>query len=195
VKPPSAFLTILRNYSTAPDIPYTTENKQLTVEKKRCCMQVGGVPEVIVPTTIDTNDNTAQPIYHHFTITAPIVSNDSVISVLRKIVEHGRSISIRISIKLIEGITTTWDVMLDGKTMLVTVPSGILAEGSKQSLVCLLELGSLIDCNCCIVAFKKDCRDVRQLMRTFMFLGFQPIPSPPAYWKAKGHICMAYEID
>jgi len=180
VKPPSAFLTILRNYSTAPDIPYT-QQKQLTEKRQDV--------EVIVPQPIET-----QPIYH-FTITAPIVNND-VISVLRKLVElKSNEVNIRISIKLIEGITTTWDVTIDGKTMLVSVPTGILAEGSKQSLVCLLELGSLIDCNCCIVAFKKDCRDVRQLMRTFMFLGFQPIPSP-AYWKSKGgQICMAYEID
>jgi len=183
VKPPSAFLTLLRNYSTAPDIPYTEKQQKLTAEKQHC-------PEVIVPDT--------QPIYH-FTITAPIVKNDGVISVLRKLIQlkSNDEVSVRISIKLIEGITTTWDIIIGNgcKTMLVSVPTGILAEGSKQSLVCLLELGSLIDCNCCIVAFKKDCRDVRQLMRTFMFLGFQPIPSPPAYWKSKGQICMAYEID
>jgi len=187
VRPPSAFLTLLRNYSTAPDIPYTVEKK---LTDKRCCIQ-DGVPEVIVPssTIIETQQ---QPIYH-FTITAPIVNNDNVISVLRKLVElRSNPVSIRISIKLIEGITTTWDVVIDGKTMLVSVPTGILAEGSKQSLVCLLELGSCIECNCCIITFKKDAANVRTMMRTFMFLGFQAIPSPKG---PKGQICMAYEID
>jgi len=188
VKHQSAFLTILRNYSIAPDIPHADAFTQQLLTEKRG-------PEIIVP------DDQQQPIYH-FTITAPIVNNDVMISVIHKLVDlrSRRHVNIRISIKLIEGITTSWDVCIDGKTMLVSVPPGILAEGSKQSLVCLLELGSLIECNCCIVAFKKDCRDRSQLMRTFMFLGFQPIPAPqqpPAYFggKAKGHICMAYEID
>ncbi|KAL5020368.1 hypothetical protein ScPMuIL_003260 [Solemya velum] len=74
-------------------------------------------------------------------------------------------------------LCVTWEtIVVDGK-LFVELPTGLLPEGSKESLVTLLEFAEeKLGVGHVIICFRKDRNDRATLIRTFMFLGFAVIP-------------------
>jgi len=185
--------TILRKTSGAPDEPHAAVN---VLKPQNCSTEdrsVGVVAKTPVPNPKCDSDCLAK---YHFRISAPRIS-PSVVTVLRELTHLVGRVQVQITVELMEGVTTTWEAKIEDGCMLVTVPSGLLGEGSKQSLICLLELAESVDCRRCIVSFAKDRRDRPMLTKTFLFLGFCPLP--PSQWPSSafvaGQMLMAYIID
>lgn len=66
-----------------------------------------------------------------------------------------------------------WKTLLVNGVLYVDIPSSMLPEGSRDSLISLLEFAEeKLECEKVFVCFKKDRTDRAALMRVFMFLGF-----------------------
>ncbi|VVC91438.1 unnamed protein product [Leptidea sinapis] len=60
--------------------------------------------------------------------------------------------------------------------MYLRVP-GVLQSGSKESFMLLLDFAEeQLRCTNCIICVQKSRPDRATLLRTFMFMGFQPLP-------------------
>nr|KAG5689198.1 hypothetical protein BaRGS_004032 [Batillaria attramentaria] len=81
----------------------------------------------------------------------------------------------------VPGIEVVWEtILVDGKRLYVEVPSGILPEGSRESLITLLEHAEeQLKCTHVILCFKKN----------------RPDRSHPLAPKTDDLIFMAYVID
>lgn len=100
-------------------------------------------------------------------------------------------------IVLADSIKVCWETVLSDKRLYVEVPNGILPEGSKESLVRLLEYAEeVLGCDDVVICFKKNRSDQASLIRTFMFMGFTL--APPGGNASIGSadvIFMIYNID
>ncbi|XP_052084607.1 LOW QUALITY PROTEIN: ornithine decarboxylase antizyme 2-like [Mytilus californianus] len=100
-------------------------------------------------------------------------------------------------IVLADSIEVCWETVLSDKRLYVEVPNGILPEGSKESLVRLLEYAEeVLGCDDVVICFKKNRSDQASLIRTFMFMGFAL--APPGGNASIGSadvIFMIYNID
>lgn len=100
-------------------------------------------------------------------------------------------------INVANGITVTWEtILVDGK-LYAEIPNTILPEGSKESLVTLLEYADeQLACSHVILCLKKNRTDRANLVRTFMFLGFGVAPpGDPLVPKAEDLLFLVYTID
>ncbi|XP_018576023.1 LOW QUALITY PROTEIN: ornithine decarboxylase antizyme 1 [Anoplophora glabripennis] len=92
-----------------------------------------------------------------------------------------------------------WDTVLQGRTLYVALPPRVLAEGSRESFVALLEAAEEdLKCEHVIVVFANDHPERAKLIRTFMFFGFTVLSPtsplmPPSL--ASGNVCMVYNIE
>lgn len=69
-----------------------------------------------------------------------------------------------------------WKTLLVDGTLYVDIPASMLPEGSRDSLVSLLEFAEeKLECEKVFVCFKKDRKDRAALMKVFMFLGFSVV--------------------
>lgn len=82
----------------------------------------------------------------------------------------------------VAGVEVVWEtVLVDRKRLYVEVPSGILPEGSRESLITLLEYAEEeLKCTHVILCFKKNRPDRSSLLRVFNFFGFTILP--PGNW-------------
>ena len=98
---------------------------------------------------------------------------------------------------LADNIKVSWETVVKDKRLYVEVPNGILPEGSKESLVRLLEYAEeVMGCDAVIICFKKNRPDRASLIRTFMFMGFTL--APPGGHTVVGSpdvIFMVYNIE
>ena len=70
-----------------------------------------------------------------------------------------------------------WKTLLVDGTLYVDIPVGIMPEGSRDSLVSLLEFAEeKLECEKVFVCFKNNRPYRTALMRVFMFLGFSVVP-------------------
>lgn len=100
-------------------------------------------------------------------------------------------------INVAPGIDVTWEtILVDGK-LYAEIPNTILPEGSKESLVTLLEYAEeKLSCSHVILCLKKNRPDRANLVRTFMFLGFGVAPpGDPLVPKAEDLLFLVYTID
>ncbi|KAK6184656.1 hypothetical protein SNE40_007087 [Patella caerulea] len=80
-------------------------------------------------------------------------------------------------IRLVESYEVAWETILIDNKLYVELPNGILPEGSKESLITLLEYAEeQLKCSHVILCFKKNRNDRANLIRVFSFFGFQTIP-------------------
>lgn len=85
--------------------------------------------------------------------------------------------SLRFAVALTDHKEVVWETVLLNGRLFVEVPSGILPEGSKESFIKLLEYAEeTLKCEHVIICFSKSRNDRAMLVRTFMFLGFSPLP-------------------
>jgi ornithine decarboxylase antizyme 1 len=187
------FLTTLQNPSGAPDVEPHAAQQTFKVLKPQNLVptegsSVGGQLESQqVPVTIAK---------YQFTISAPYL-DPAVVGLVRELVKSQQTARLQVTVQLIEGIQTHWDVTIDKRWMSVDVPAGPLGEGSKQSLISLLELAEAVGCQRCVVCLQKDRRDRSVIVKTFLFLGFTPMP--PSEWPSANppatQFFMAYNIE
>lgn len=86
----------------------------------------------------------------------------------------------RIVIKLhvTENTNSIWDTVLcpSNNILYVALPDILLPEASKQSFISLLEFAEdKLDVDAVVLCMRKDRPDRSQLVKTFLFLGFQPL--------------------
>lgn len=100
-------------------------------------------------------------------------------------------------ISVANGVVVKWETIYDERKLFVEVPNTILPDGSKESLVTLLEYAEeQLDCSHVILCFKKNRTDRASLIRTFMFLGFAVVcPGDPMVPNAEDLMFLAYTID
>jgi len=88
-----------------------------------------------------------------------------------------KALRLTLQVHLTSTIQNTWDTVLKDRKLIVDLPSSTLPDGSKQSFVTLLEYAEEhLSCTHVFVRFRKDIIDRASLVRTFMFIGFSPVP-------------------
>jgi len=98
----------------------------------------------------------------------------------------------------VAGVEVEWETLLvDGQRLYVEVPPGILPEGSRESLVELLEFAEeKLKCTHVILCFKRNRPDRSSLLRVFNFFGFSVMPPNHALApRSEDLLYMAYVID
>lgn len=103
--------------------------------------------------------------------------DDSNIEVQR-ILEQKKPIKITIKLHVTETTFSVWESVLnpDNNILYVALPSVLLPEASKQSFITLLEFAEdKLDVDAIVLCMRKDRMDRPNLVRTFLFLGFQPL--------------------
>ncbi|KAL4216615.1 Ornithine decarboxylase antizyme 2 [Mactra antiquata] len=100
-------------------------------------------------------------------------------------------------VRVAPNVEVAWETIFVDRRLFVEIPGSILPEGSKESLVTLLEYAEeVLECSHVILVFKKARNDRANLIRTFMFLGFQVVvPGDPIVPKASDVMFLAYAID
>ncbi|CAG5116685.1 unnamed protein product [Candidula unifasciata] len=77
----------------------------------------------------------------------------------------------------VAGLTVSWETRLLNDVLYVELPAGILPEGSKESLVTLLEYAEeKLKCKHVVCCLNKNRPDRVSLLRVFNFFGFQILP-------------------
>lgn len=107
------------------------------------------------------------------------------------------AVNLGFDICLVDKVHVKWETILRKGTLYVEVPSGILPEGSKESLVTLLEYAEeKLRCNHVILCFRKDRSDRASLIRTFMFMGFAVVPpGDPLLPHSADIMSLVYKIE
>lgn len=92
------------------------------------------------------------------------------------ITDSPESLLVSFKCPLSEEKEVEWKTLLINGTLYVDIPTSMLPEGSRDSLVSLLEFAEeKLECEKVFVCFKKDRKDRVALMRVFMFLGFSVV--------------------
>ncbi|XP_025081917.1 LOW QUALITY PROTEIN: ornithine decarboxylase antizyme 1-like [Pomacea canaliculata] len=113
--------------------------------------------------------------------------------------EQGDSaVNLCFKVSPVPGKEVVWEtILVDNSRLYVEVPHGILPEGSRESLITLLEYAEeQLKCTHVILCFKKNRPDRSSLLRVFNFFGFTILP--PGHQlvpKTEDLIFMAYVID
>lgn len=118
---------------------------------------------------------------------------------VQKIIHHTKPIRITLKLHITETTFSTWETVFnpDNQILYVSLPSIILPEASKHSFITLLEFAEeRLEVSSVVLIMKKDREDRQQLVRTFLFLGFQPL-SPksrlaPPHKMDDGNLFMIY---
>jgi len=83
----------------------------------------------------------------------------------------------------------------------VAFPSVLVPEASKQSFLSLLEFAEeKLECDAVVLCLRKDRPDRQNLVRTFLFLGFQPLNpksplAPPEQSDDNNNLFLIYNIE
>lgn len=117
------------------------------------------------------------------------VSKEPPVNAKRLFTENKRQVNINLLVEapvasnlcfkivLADSVKVSWETVIKDRRLYVEVPSGILPEGSKESLVRLLEYAEeIMGCTEVVICFKKGRSDQASLIRTFMFMGFTLAP-------------------
>ncbi|RUS69181.1 hypothetical protein EGW08_023057 [Elysia chlorotica] len=132
---------------------------------------------------------------------APPVSADNLLNDLNNSArKNALQIASNLTFKIspIPGLEVAWETTLINDALYVELPSGILPDGSKESLVTLLEYAEeKLKCKYVVLCFNKNRADRVSLLRVFNFFGFQVLsPSHPLVVSPSADLMfMAYTIE
>jgi len=135
---------------------------------------------------------------------APPVSMNNLLNDLNNSAQNSKLNGSHQPVKLIfkispvAGLEVCWETTLMNKCLYMELAPGILPEGSKESLVTLLEYAEdKLKCKSVIICFDKCSSDRVSLLRVFNFFGFQMLPPHhELVTKPLSHlIFMAYTIE
>jgi len=109
---------------------------------------------------------------------------------------HASKLTFKIS--PVASLEVKWETTLVKKVLYVDLPSGILPEGSKESLITLLEYAEEeLRCSHVVLTIGKNRSDRGSLLRVFNFFGFQILPPghPLILYDSSSTLHMAYTIE
>ncbi|CAD7076666.1 unnamed protein product [Hermetia illucens] len=107
-------------------------------------------------------------------------SDDDCHEVVNKIVQQKTPTRVLINLHVTENAKTTWDTVLNpiNNILYVDLPEVLPQEGSRQSFISLLEFAEeKLEVDAVVLCMAKDRQDRSKLVKTFLFLGFQPLSS------------------
>jgi ornithine decarboxylase antizyme 1 len=124
------------------------------------------------------------------------------IEVKKLLDQKQRPIKITLKLHVTEHTYSVWESVLNPETniLYVVLPSVLLPEASKQSFITLLEFAEeKLDVDGIVLCMQKDRTDRANLVRTFLFLGFQPLSpkselAPPEKTDAN-NLFLIYHIE
>ncbi|XP_059610809.1 ornithine decarboxylase antizyme [Phlebotomus argentipes] len=132
----------------------------------------------------------------------PTYDNDDYNDILKRILNKQHPVRISLKLYVTENTYSIWDTILDrSKSILyVALPSILLPAASKQSFISMLDFAEeKLKCNSVILCMQKDREDRANLVRTFLFLGFQPLAPKsdlvPPQAADGNNIFLIYNID
>ncbi|XP_078540663.1 LOW QUALITY PROTEIN: ornithine decarboxylase antizyme 2 [Lissotriton helveticus] len=90
-----------------------------------------------------------------------------------------------------------WEAVLSNQSLFVEIPDGLLAEGSKEGLLALLEFAEeKMKVSYVFICFRKSREDRVPLLKTFSFLGFEVVrPGHPCVPCRPDVMFMVYALD
>lgn len=97
---------------------------------------------------------------------------------VKRMLDHKKPIKITLKLHVTENTYSVWESVLnpDNNILYVALPSVLAPEASKQSFITLLEFAEeKLDVDGIVLCMRKDRMDRANLVRTFLFLGFQPL--------------------
>jgi len=112
--------------------------------------------------------------------------------------ESESSVKLVFKISPVAGLQVSWDTTLRDGTLYMELAPGILPEGSRESLVTLLEYAEeRLKCKNVVICFDKTRTDRVSLLRVFSFFGFTMLaPGHPLGQKLPPNLLlMAYAIE
>lgn len=132
--------------------------------------------------------------------------HDSQDSGIERILDQKRPIKITMNLHVTETLRTRWESVLnpDNNILYVALPAVLPPEASKQSFISLLEFAEdKLDVDAVVLCLRKDRVDRANLVRTFLFLGFQPLSptselAPPEKLEAgetTGNLYLIYNVE
>lgn len=114
-------------------------------------------------------------------------------------IDDNQPVRLSVTMSLTSALDARWEAVLWRRRLYVQVPTGLLPDGSKEGFVSLLELAEeTLQASHVIISLRKDRPDRASLVRTFMFLGFAPIPPGSDIIPASGdqdNLYLAYAIE
>lgn len=127
-------------------------------------------------------------------------------TVIDRILDQKKPIKITLNLHVTESMSSRWESVLnpDNNILYVALPSVLLPEASKQSFITLLEFAEdRLDVDGVVLCMRKDRHDRPNLVRTFLFLGFQPLSpksalAPPEKLEEgedAGNLYLIYNIE
>lgn len=106
------------------------------------------------------------------------MSEDDCDEIVHRILHQKKPIRITLKLHVTEATFSVWDTVLnpENNILYVALPTVLLPEASKQSFITLLEFAEeKLDVDAVVLCMRKDRTDRPNLVRTFLFLGFQPL--------------------
>lgn len=130
------------------------------------------------------------------------MTEDDCDEVVRRISHQKKPVRITLKLHVTEATFSVWDTVLnpENNILYVALPTILLPEASKQSFITLLEFAEeKLDVDAVVLCMRKDRMDRPNLVRTFLFLGFQPL-SPksmlaPPQNASDNNLFLIYKIE
>lgn len=128
--------------------------------------------------------------------------DDDCNEVVKRILHQKKPIRITLKLHVTEATYSVWDTVLnpENNILYVALPTVLLPEASKQSFITLLEFAEeKLDVDAVVLCMRKDRMDRPNLVRTFLFLGFQPLspksPLAPPQNADDNNLFLIYKIE
>ncbi|XP_039195476.1 LOW QUALITY PROTEIN: ornithine decarboxylase antizyme 2 [Crotalus tigris] len=112
-------------------------------------------------------------------------------------VHDGKPHIVHFQYKVTEVKISSWDAVLSNQSLFVEIPDGLLADGSKEGLLALLEFAEeKMKASYVFICFRKSREDRAPLLKTFSFLGFEIVrPGHPCVPSRPDVLFMVYPLD
>ncbi|ELK05336.1 Ornithine decarboxylase antizyme 2, partial [Pteropus alecto] len=112
-------------------------------------------------------------------------------------VNDGKPHIVHFQYEVTEVKVSSWDAVLSSQSLFVEIPDGLLADGSKEGLLALLEFAEeKMKVNYVFICFRKGREDRAPLLKTFSFLGFEIVrPGHPCVPSRPDVMFMVYPLD
>lgn len=130
------------------------------------------------------------------------MTEDDCDEIVKRILHQKKPIPITLKLHVTEATFSVWDTVLnpENNILYVALPTVLLPEASKQSFITLLEFAEeKLDVDAVVLCMRKDRSDRPNLVRTFLFLGFQPLspksPLAPPQSGTDNNLFLIYKIE
>lgn len=132
-----------------------------------------------------------------------LYSDDDCQEVVKQILQHDNPIRIVIKLHVTEDKFTKWESVLnpENNILYVAMPEKMAPEGSKQTLLSLLEFAEdKLEVDAVVMCIRKNRTDRARLLESFLLMGFEPLSrkateAPPAAEKDIENFFLIYHID